>query len=79
MKDLDFRGKLAINLLERFIAQTPSGVNLRDETSNQVNDRLQIHSHSQDQVGVFKMRRQLVRKTTRTNCNRTIYDWFMIK
>jgi len=36
MKDLDFRGRLAINLLERFIAQAPSGVSLMDETSNQV-------------------------------------------
>jgi len=36
MKDLDFRGKLAINLLERFIAQAPSGVSLMEEMSNQV-------------------------------------------
>jgi len=36
MKDLDFMGKLAINLLERFIAQAPLGASLIDETSNQV-------------------------------------------
>ena len=36
MKDLGFRGKLAINRLERFIAQAPLGVSLMDETSNQV-------------------------------------------
>jgi hypothetical protein len=36
MKDLDFMGRLAKNLLERFFAQAPTGVSLRDETSNQV-------------------------------------------
>jgi hypothetical protein len=29
-------GKLAINLLQRFIAQAPLGVSLMEETSNQV-------------------------------------------
>ena len=36
MKDSDFRGKLAINRQERFIAQAPSGVSLMDGTSNRV-------------------------------------------
>jgi len=36
MKDLEFMGKLAKNLLERFFAQAQSGVSLMEETSNQV-------------------------------------------
>jgi len=36
MKDLEFMGKLAINLLQRFIAQAPLGVSLMEETNNQV-------------------------------------------
>ena len=36
MKDLDFMGRLAKNLLERFFAQAPKGVSLMDEMNNQV-------------------------------------------
>ena len=38
--------------------------------TTRLGDRPRIHSNTMDQGGSFKMRRQLVHKTTRTNSNR---------
>jgi len=71
MKDLDFRGKLA-KQVGRSPADKFAGSCCMSEASPKGKGRMPvvIIAIAMDQGGSSKMRRQLVHKTTRTNCNR---------